>query len=140
MSRRIDKIILHCSASSVIGQRIEHIRAWHMKPTSEGGPGWSDVGYHLFLCFDGLIQGGRPLDVPGAHAQGHNAHSIGVCLAGLKPTDFTAKQFDSLKTVLALLKKAYPDAALFGHNELDKNGKVCPVFDILPWKKYWSNL
>lgn len=135
--REINKIILHCSASSVIGQRIVHIKAWHTKPPPDGN-GWSDVGYHFFIGFDGLLEQGRPVEKAGAHAQGHNKDSIGICLAGLRMTDFTAKQFDSLSTLLLLLKRSYPHAKLLGHSEVDQHGKTCPVFDVVPWKKFWE--
>lgn len=139
MSRQVNLIVLHCSASGAIGQRMAHIRAWHTKPPP-AGRGWKDVGYHYFIGFDGLLEEGRDLDTPGAHAQGHNANSIGICLAGGALRDFQPKQFDSLKLLLKVLKKAYPDARLIGHNEVDKAGKTCPIFDVQPLKEWFAQV
>jgi N-acetylmuramoyl-L-alanine amidase len=133
MPRTIDKIFLHCSASSLTGQRAALIRSWHKER------GWNDIGYHFFIGFDGLLESGRALDVVGAHVEGHNSTSIGICLAGGHVRDFRPSQFDSLKLLLGLLKKAYPKATLHGHNEFNK-GKECPVFDMKPWKEMWEKL
>jgi len=46
---------------------------------------WLDIGYHFGLeNIDGRITGliGRPLDMDGAHCQGMNDKSIGVCVVG----------------------------------------------------------
>jgi N-acetylmuramoyl-L-alanine amidase len=109
-----------------------------MKPPPDGN-GWKDVGYHYFIGFDGKLEAGRPLDAVGAHVEGQNAHSVGICLAGLKVFDFRPAQFDALKMLLALLKKAYPKATLHGHNEFTDK-KTCPVFNVQPLKEFWEKL
>lgn len=131
--RKIDLLILHCTGARVLGQRAEMIRQWHKSQ------GWSDIGYHYFIGFDGLMQAGRPVEQVGAHAVGHNNNSIGICLAGLEKNDFTARQFESLKALLALLNLAYPNAKIVGHNELTDK-KTCPVYDVAPWKEYFASL
>ena len=55
--RDIDRVFLHCSASS----RPEHgdieiIRDWHKRR------GWNDVGYHFFIPFGGELQVGRNIE------------------------------------------------------------------------------
>lgn len=109
------------------------IRGWHLQR------GWKDVGYHYFIGFDGKLEAGRDLDVIGAHVEGHNTDSVGICLAGLEVKDFTANQFDSLKMLFRLLKRVYPKASLHGHHEFNPH-KDCPVFDVAPLQKYWSAL
>ena len=54
--RRIDKIILHCSATQE-GKNIktETIRKWHLKR------GWRDIGYHFVVLLDGTVEEGRPM-------------------------------------------------------------------------------
>lgn len=131
--RKIDLIVLHCTGARVLGQRAEMIRQWHKSQ------GWSDIGYHYFIGFDGLMQEGRPVEQVGAHAVGHNTNSIGICLAGLEKNDFTARQFESLKALLGLLNLAYPHAKIVGHNELTDK-KACPVYDVTPWKEYFASL
>ena len=44
--------------------------------------GWAGIGYHFVIRKDGTIERGRPLSVVGAHAQGDNLHTIGICMAG----------------------------------------------------------
>ena len=55
----------------------ETIRDWHVN-----GNGWSDIGYHYVIKRNGLVEAGRPVSISGAHAKGHNADSIGICLVG----------------------------------------------------------
>lgn len=43
--------------------------------------GWAGIGYHFVIRKDGTIERGRPLSVVGAHAQGDNLHTIGICMA-----------------------------------------------------------
>ncbi len=74
-SRRIDEIIIHCSATPAGRDvRVADIRRWHVEER-----GWRDVGYHFVVCLDGRIERGRPLWKAGAHCMGHNSHSVGVC-------------------------------------------------------------
>lgn len=44
--------------------------------------GWADVGYHFMIDKDGTIYEGRDLTVRGAHVEGYNTGSAGVCLFG----------------------------------------------------------
>lgn len=132
MSRRIDEIILHCSASSMKGQNAALIDKWHR------ARGFTRIGYHYFIGFDGKLEAGRYEDEVGAHARGHNAHSIGICLAGLEVEDFTPAQFQTLRSLLRDLKLDHPKARLLGHYEVDQHGKTCPVFDLGPWKEFWN--
>lgn len=126
--RRIDKIIIHCSDSNLPNHdNIETIRQWHK------GRGFSDVGYHFFIRSDGTIEKGRDLDIKGAHCQGKNNHSIGICLHGKYKEDFKGDQFISLTRLLKSLVTIFPNVTTHGHNEFSR--KQCPVFDVTPYKK-----
>jgi N-acetyl-anhydromuramyl-L-alanine amidase AmpD len=120
----VDRVFLHCSASS----KPEHddisvIRRWHVEER-----GWSDVGYHYFIKFDGTIQEGRPLRRIPAAQQGHNRGSIAICLHGRTTDDFTTAQFDALRRLCRAIGQAYDGQVTFhGHCEVDHN-KRCPVF------------
>ena len=86
--REVSKVFLHCSASS----RPEHgdievIRQWHKQR------GWSDVGYHYFIPFEGDIQSGRSIEKIPSAQKGHNTGSSASCVHGLKKSDFTLNQF-----------------------------------------------
>ena len=139
--RRIDEIIVHCTASREgQEQTVEQIRRDHTTPVSKGGRGWSDIGYHYVVYLDGTVHEGRNVDVSGAHAVNHNANSIGVVYVGgvenrpgvpyeqLKPKDTrTEQQKASLLALLMDLRKLYPTARIIGHR--DVSSKECPSFN-----------
>ena len=134
--RRIDKIILHCSATPA-GKHfdVNEIRKWHVE-----GRGWKDIGYHYIVYIDGQAVVGRPVETPGAHTQGHNKNSIGVCYVGGvsnikdKKGKFpaedtrTPEQKEALWKLLMELMACYDGATLHGHNEFA--AKACPSFDV----------
>lgn len=126
--RNIKEIIIHC-ADTPEGRddRAEDIRRWHK------AQGWSDIGYHYVIDLDGTIEAGRDIETAGAHAQGHNANSIGICYIGgadeqMKPKDTrTDAQKKSLLLLLKYLRQRYPKAQIIGHR--DVSTKSCPSFD-----------
>ena len=127
------KIIIHCAAtkpSMDIG--LAEIDRWHRSR------GWLKVGYHYIIRRDGTVEKGRSHEVIGAHAKGHNATSVGVCLVGgvddaNKPEDnFTPEQWGALEELVNLLVEEYPMVSVIGHNEVDSN-KECPSFDVQDW-------
>jgi hypothetical protein len=134
--RPINSLIVHCSASEF--GNAELIRQWHLQR------GFRDIGYHYVIlnCYldgehwqkkrpvgenDGRIEPGRPVEEEGAHVQGHNADSVGVCLVGEKV--FTPKQMEALKAITLHLRKDYPKLEILGHCELDRK-KTCPNLDM----------
>ena len=136
--RRIDEIIVHCTASRE-GQAmtVEQIRQDHIKNNH-----WSDIGYQYVVYLDGTVHLGRDVDISGAHADGHNSHSIGVVYVGgvenrpgvayknLKAKDTrTEAQKATLMALLMDLRKLYPKARIIGHRDVDTHGKDCPSFE-----------
>lgn len=141
--RKITEIIVHCSATPEgRDYTVDDIRRWHKQR------GYSDVGYHYIVYRNGQLVQGRDINVIGAHAAGHNAHSVGVCYIGgmsadnSRPEDTrTLRQKARLLSLLVDLRKLYPNARIIGHRDLseDKNGdgiiessewmKACPSFD-----------
>lgn len=127
--RRIDKIIVHCTATPEGRHHtVDDIRRWHKQQ------GWSDIGYHYVVYLDGSVHDGRHIDVAGAHCTGHNASSIGVVYVGGVATDGkTAKdtrteaQKAALLLLLLDLKALYPKAKIYSH--MDLSDKACPSFD-----------
>jgi N-acetylmuramoyl-L-alanine amidase len=78
--RKIDLLVVHCSATVAtadIGAAV--IRDWHKQR------GFKDIGYHYVIRRDGKIERGRPEQQVGAHVQGFNAHSIGICRSAASP-------------------------------------------------------
>lgn len=127
--RKIDKIILHCSATKE-GRHFttEDINQWHK------ARGFAKIGYHHVVYLDGSVNKGREESLIGAHCLGHNATSIGVCyIGGLdekgNPKDTrTNEQRTALISLVDNLKSKYPDATVHGHNEFA--AKACPCFDV----------
>ncbi len=148
----VSLLVVHCSATPAtrdIG--VAQLRAMHTAPKPQGR-GWRDVGYHYVIRRDGRVEKGRPDNVMGAHVEGHNDGSLGICMVGgvkadgkTAETNFTAAQYASLETLLRDLKGRYPRARICGHRDLspDKDGdgvverhewlKECPTFDVAAW-------
>ena len=128
--RYINRIIVHCTATPEgRAETVQSIRNMHL------ANGWSDIGYHYLIGLNGERWNGRSVNLVGAHCNGYNANSIGVCYVGgvdknLKTKDTrTQKQKDALLALLKDLRRLYPKAKICGHRDLDKHGKECPSFD-----------
>lgn len=130
--RIITLLILHCSATPQgAGLSFDDCRSDHIHHR-----GFSDIGYHFYVTRDGEIHRGRPLEKIGAHCQGHNRHSIGICYEGGltasgQPTDTrTLLQKASLVALLRELKRVFPGALIVGHHDLNPM-KACPCFEVV---------
>jgi N-acetylmuramoyl-L-alanine amidase len=125
-------------------------------------PELKHIGYHYVIEVDGTIRPGRGIEEVGAHVQGSNSKSIGICLIG---TDkFTDAQWTALRTLVIGIAaeisgrdimhvesamKAYEGMGISikGHRDYspDLNGdgqitrnewiKVCPGFSVADWIK-----
>ena len=128
-TRRIDQIIVHCTATPEgKDYTVDEIRRWHK------AQGWSDIGYHYIVYRDGTVVEGRSVDIAGAHCEGKNLHSIGIVyVGGVAKDGKTAKdtrteaQKVSMLNLIYDLKQIYPEAQIFGHN--DFANKACPSFN-----------
>lgn len=143
--RSITEIVIHCSATpDGKSYTVDDIRKWHKDR------GFSDIGYHYVVYRNGCVELGRDVDIAGAHVQGHNAHTIGICYIGgmdkygkIAKDTRTLAQKASLLSLLTDLRKLYPTAKICGHRDfsedLNKNGilepwewmKECPCFDAI---------
>lgn len=137
MSRKIDKIIIHCTETPENRDvSVQDLRDWHIKDN-----GWSDIGYHFFIDLQGVVHKCRPIERIGAHTKGYNKNSIGVAYAGGMDKEMkfskdtrTDNQKESLVNLLCDLKKIY-NAKIYGHRDFFK--KDCPSFDA---KKEYENI
>lgn len=124
--REIKKIIIHCSDTE--SGDAAAIKKFHMAPPPEGR-GWDDIGYHWVIDLDGKIEPGRPEPEEGAHCEGHNFDSIGICMIGEK--NFTVVQLESLQVLVRNKMDQYHlnENDVYGHYEFDTaiaQGKSCP--------------
>ena len=127
--RKIEKIILHCTATPEGREvTVADVTAWHKER------GFRTIGYHYLVYLDGTVVRGRREEEIGAHCLGQNTGSIGVCYVGGldsrgKPKDTrTAAQRVALRHLVEGLQRRYPHATLHGHNEFA--AKACPCFKI----------
>ena len=130
MSRKINLIVIHCSATRS-NQRFnaDMLRACHNARFHGKG-----VGYHYYIERDGQLYQTRSEDEIGMHARHYNAHSIGICYEGGldekgNPADTrTPQQKAALYELLKSLHRDYPQARIIGHRELPHVAKDCPCF------------
>lgn len=138
--RNIKYLAVHCTASS---QRmtIDSLRAEFRRK------GWKNPGYHYVVSTDGKIHQLLAEENVSNGVRGYNSVSINIAYIGGidangKPIDNrTPLQKLSLRKLLILLKKKYPNAIIQGHRDfspdLNKNGKIeksewikaCPCFN-----------
>lgn len=176
MARKIDTIVIHCSDSpngrtlftSEFGKPgfttpVQEIDRWHAQRGFKRQQQWRDkqnpdlaaIGYHFVIYTRGVVATGRHIDEVGAHCQGYNSASIGICMVGCDK--FTRAQWDALRDWLCGMAKyleqqrPYPPKrfnaptpaealAIFaqlgvrvaGHRELNPD-KTCPNFSVADW-------
>lgn len=147
--REITDIIIHCSASRETSDyTLGQLTSDHKKR------GFRTIGYHYYVRRDGTIEKGRDIAEIGAHVQGHNQSSIGICYEGGLDKNGMAKDtrteeqkialLSVIEYIFHLLKKYQPisDIKIKGHRDYspdtNKNGKIerwehmkeCPCFDV----------
>lgn len=132
-------IVLHCSATPASHDvDAKEIDRWHRQK------GWLMIGYHFVIKRDGTVQKGRDLNVAGAHVEGMNHCSIGICLVGgmnasnTKPeNNFEPVQWTALKALLTEMTTLFPQAQIIGHYELQP-AKACPSFNVPAFLSAWA--
>lgn len=156
MSRPIDGLVIHCAATpngkAFTRTQIDAMhaqRGFRRAPLAIArykavlGHALPAIGYHWVIETDGSVQSGRHPQEMGAHVQGSNARTLGVCLIG---TDrFSLAQWAALRLLVRNLRLSYPGISVLGHRDYspDKNGdgiidrrdwlKTCPGFAVADW-------
>ncbi len=125
---KTDYIILHHSASS--NASVEAIHNYHIN-----GRGWTGIGYNFYVRKDGSIYRGRPEDTIGAHTEGYNSRSIGICAEG----NFEVETMPDVqkRVIIELLRelgKRYTNAQIKRHKDFAATacpGKNYPLNEII---------
>lgn len=116
---------------------VDMVNEWHIYER-----GWAGIGYHYLVKRDATVERGRPRQCIGAHDEGDNLHTIGICIVsgpGLPPTE---AQIDAVCRLLAELCDIYgllpqdPDT-INGHrdDEPPETPTECPgdiIYGMLP--------
>lgn len=138
--RNIKYIVVHCTASSQRATTEQLLNEFKRK-------GWKSPGYHYVVTTDGKIHQLLAEDKISNGVKGFNGISINIAYVG--GIDNKGKAVDnrtpfqklSLRKLLALMKKKYPQAVIQGHRDfspdLNNDGKItpnewlkgCPCFD-----------
>lgn len=151
-ARRIDSLIIHCAATpNGRWTSTLDIDYWHQQagfrraPQSDEARAWNPrlahIGYHWVIYTNGGLATGRHESEVGAHARGHNARSLSICLVG---TDrFTPPQWDQLAQQVQHLCARHGIAlqlatagngwrGVCGHRDTGAS-KLCPGFSVAQW-------
>lgn len=141
--RKIDLIIIHCSAT-----REGHALSPSALEACHRRRGFITTGYHYYIRRTGELHVTRPPEWVGAHARGHNAHSIGICYEGgldargHAADTRTPAQRRVMHELVARLRKRFPGCRVLGHRDLspdrnhdgritpDERIKECPCFEV----------
>lgn len=137
--RTFEYVVVHHAASydaarkRVVHQGVGTVRLYHVTPEPKGR-GFKDIGYQRYIEVDGKIRVGRVDAVPGAHTEGFNHRSLGVCVSGHADFEpFNAAQLRSLVAQCAAWCRLYNLGAerVIGHREAPRYGakavgKSCP--------------
>ena len=126
--RFVNRVFVHCTASDHgHHDNLGTLHQWHVVER-----GWSAIGYHYLITFDGqVLRTDRDLERTPAAQKGHNRGTIAIALSGGqngKTGAFTAKQFQALKALCHEINAAYEGRISFhGHDEVAP-GRACPVY------------
>ncbi len=121
LSRRSSTEYIALHHAEAVTCTAKQIHEWHKSN------GWSGIGYHFFVRKNGEIYRGRPLWALGAHVQGMNHCSIGICAEGdyhNRDKVMPEAQKQAIKELVTYLKGIYPMAKIVGHREIGDSN--CP--------------
>lgn len=128
--RQTSRLVVHHSASQDVPAA--EIHQWHLQK------GYSGIGYHYLIRTNGSVEIGRPVTTEGAHTQGFNLDSIGVCLAGnFMQTAPTGEQLTALTELVLELNLHYSPLEICRHSDLTPTD--CPGV-YFPWAQFRREL
>lgn len=136
----VTEIILQCAdtrtdwmAGRPVAEKVAEIRRWHVQERD-----WRDIRYHWVIDRDGAVAAGRVETEIGAHVEGYNRGTIGICLLvgyGASADDpfeknfFTHQRATALRRLINEINARATIRMVSGHN--DCAAKACPGFRVL---------
>ncbi len=124
--RQTSRLVVHHSASQDV--TADDIHRWHLQK------GFNGIGYHYLIRSNGTVEIGRPVDMEGAHTQGFNSDSIGICLTGnFMLTSPSGEQLNALIELVLELNLHYGQLEICRHSDL--NPTDCPGV-CFPWPQF----
>lgn len=134
------RIVLHHSAVPTAREyrgaiSVRQIQDFHMDTRN-----FDDIGYHFVLGPEGALYEGRPISTVGAHAEGKNAGSIGICVIGDYRKDRDPLTLSAIATLADLIRwlisayRLHPKE-IYGHKDF-KRTTECPgdqLYDLIPF-------
>jgi N-acetylmuramoyl-L-alanine amidase len=120
--RAINLIVLHHTGADAPFRGVD---SWYEIDRYHRKKGWRGIGYHYGIDPEGGVWSLRPARLIGAHADGHNALSIGVVVWGNKKK--TDAQYEALNRLLKVLQRRFPSARVALHRHL--KATACPSLD-----------
>lgn len=143
----VQYLVVHCSATPP-EQNIGVVELDRMHRER----GFLKIGYHYVIRRNGVIEKGRADNEIGAHVEGYNHCSLGICLVGgvahadtvkrdnngnlisfVAENNFTDDQFHSLALLLEKLRESFPHTTIQGHRDFPNVHKDCPSYDVKTW-------
>ena len=131
--RRIDNIVLHCTATPQ-GTRVESILAYWRNTLK-----WRNVGYHFLIEANGRVHALAPIEQVTNGVAGHNSNSIhisyigGVDSNGRAVDNRTPQQRKEMLRLVREMRAKFPTARIRGHRDFPNVRKECPSFDVARW-------
>lgn len=120
-------IILHHAEASNCS--VQDINSWHKNQ------GWAGIGYQYLVRKDGSIWRGRPENAQGAHCQGYNTKSIGICAEGKYQSETMPEaQRAAIAELIKNIQQRHGKLPIYGHRDLNSTdcpGKNYPMQDII---------
>ena len=118
--RKIERIFVHCTASS---------QSWGVKElwAEFKAKGWKNPGYHYVITADGGIHQMLAVEAVSNGVKGYNATAINIAYVGgiskvngkiVGGDNRTPEQKASLRKLLGILRKKYPNAKIMGHRSI----------------------
>lgn len=140
LKENIEYIVIHSSHTRK-PRATDGVKLLNKVHRKQGAFSWelngTACGHHFIVRTDGVVEPGRPLNVPGNHTLGFNEKSVSVCyMGGLsldgRPQDTrTPKQKASLQIIVDKLREQFPKAVVVTHAQLlPRRDAGCPGFNI----------